>query len=380
MNESTTPLYLQIYKRLRDDILANKYSAGKRLPTEKEICQTYYVSRITAKKALNQLAEENLIVRIKGKGSFVLGTYNQGTWVTERQKVLGLIMPDFEDTYGREIFFSIEKQCRKVGVQFIFSCSEGVQHLEAQALDDMLDFDVLGILIMPVHGVYYSTKILKLVLDGFPIVLIDRDLRGIPSHFVGTDNVAAAEVATDYLIQMGHKKICVYSPPYDKTSSLEDRINGIQQSIQKNNLGMGTFCFFSQLLYSLPQNRNHETFVKDKEAVKLHLAENPDITAAFALEYNSAVTIRAAAEELGLGVPDALSIICFDSPLKDYLFCTPPFTHMRQKQEEIGERAVDLVLSLAEGKTGNRIMKINLPTVFVPGRSTYNINDLSIFS
>ena len=370
MNDSTAPLYLQIYKQLRDDILAHKYFANKRLPTEKEICEKYFVSRITAKKALNQLAEENLIVRVKGKGSFVFNAGAQGNQTTGSQRILGVIMPDFDDAYGREIFFAIEKQCRKMGVKPMFSCSEGLQHLEAQALDDMITLGVLGILIMPTHGVYYSTKILQLVLEGFPVVLIDRDLRGIPSHFVGTDNVMAAEAACDYLIEAGHKKIGVYSPPYGKTSSLEDRMDGIRQSIQKNNLSSETFCFFSQILNTYPQHKSHEMFTYDKEAVKAHLAENPDITAAFAMEYNSAITIRAAAEELGLTVPSDLDIICFDSPSKDYHSHTPPFTHMRQKQEEIGETAVDLVLSLAEGAVDNTTTKIHLPAVLVQGRST----------
>ena len=48
------------------------YSPGSKLPSEKELMEQYNVSRITSKKALEMLADRNIIVRMPGKGSFVL--------------------------------------------------------------------------------------------------------------------------------------------------------------------------------------------------------------------------------------------------------------------------------------------------------------------
>ena len=70
MNESPVPLYYRIYKDLREKILKGHFEDGK-LPTEKELCEEYGVSRMTVRKAMERLTMEGLIERKKGKGTFV---------------------------------------------------------------------------------------------------------------------------------------------------------------------------------------------------------------------------------------------------------------------------------------------------------------------
>ena len=54
-----------------------------------------------------------------------------------------------------------------------------------------------GLIVFPVHGDFYNASLLRQVLDGFPVVLVDRHLSGIPVSAVHTDNVAAARALTD---------------------------------------------------------------------------------------------------------------------------------------------------------------------------------------
>lgn len=65
------PLYHQIYLILRQKIVDGSYPFGSVLPSEFEIAHTYNVSRITAKRALNELSEDNLVNRERGKGTIV---------------------------------------------------------------------------------------------------------------------------------------------------------------------------------------------------------------------------------------------------------------------------------------------------------------------
>jgi len=373
MANTNEPLYMQIYKQLREDILAMKYPAGKRLPTEKELCKIYHVSRITAKNALNMLAEDKLIVRIKGKGSFV--SHNQALHTIDNkqgnaQKTIGVIIPEFEDIYGRDMLAAIEKHCRKHGFLCMICRSEESQQVEAQALDNMIQHGVAGIIIMPVFGVYYNAKILQLVLDAFPVVLVDRDLRGIPVHFVGTDNITAAETAMDYLIQAGHKKIGVYASYSKNTSSVEDRIEGIHRSLHKNNLLLEPSLFYMMPFKSaLPNYGTPEIFGKDREAAIKHMKENQGMTAAIAMGYKVALVVRSAAEKLGLKVPEDIQIVCFDgpkqTPLGEY-----HFTHMRQNQEDMGRKAVELILSLLNGNIQENTVKINLSASLICAKCT----------
>ena len=68
---SPTPLYHQIFLILRDRIYDGTYAFESVVPSEHEICASYGVSRITAKRALDKLAEANLVVRRRGLGTRV---------------------------------------------------------------------------------------------------------------------------------------------------------------------------------------------------------------------------------------------------------------------------------------------------------------------
>lgn len=64
------PLYYQLENLLRERIMSGVFGAGSRLPTENELIRQYGVSRITVRQALSALAEEGLIERRQGKGTF----------------------------------------------------------------------------------------------------------------------------------------------------------------------------------------------------------------------------------------------------------------------------------------------------------------------
>ena len=68
---SPTPLYHQLYSMLRDCILGGVLEDGSRMPSEKELSTTFKVSRITARRALDDLAAEDLVARQRGRGTFV---------------------------------------------------------------------------------------------------------------------------------------------------------------------------------------------------------------------------------------------------------------------------------------------------------------------
>jgi len=82
------PLYHQIYSVLKESILNGTISYESQMPTEHQLAATFDVSRITAKRAMDELASENLIARFRGKGSHVTFRY---TPQTERAPVVGML-------------------------------------------------------------------------------------------------------------------------------------------------------------------------------------------------------------------------------------------------------------------------------------------------
>ena len=68
---SPAPLYYQLYTMLRDAIASGALRSGSRMPSEKELAATFDVSRNTARRALAELANENMVVRRRGRGTVV---------------------------------------------------------------------------------------------------------------------------------------------------------------------------------------------------------------------------------------------------------------------------------------------------------------------
>lgn len=73
--EAPTPLYYQMYVLLKSRILDGSISHGTQMPTEQQLAEAFDVSRITAKRAMDELAAEELVERRRGKGSHVTHHY-----------------------------------------------------------------------------------------------------------------------------------------------------------------------------------------------------------------------------------------------------------------------------------------------------------------
>jgi GntR family transcriptional regulator len=66
-----SPLYRQIRERLLDGLQAGEWRPGEPIPSETELASRYGVSQGTVRKAIDELAAENLLVRRQGRGTFV---------------------------------------------------------------------------------------------------------------------------------------------------------------------------------------------------------------------------------------------------------------------------------------------------------------------
>lgn len=73
--EGPTPLYHQLYKLLKEAIIDGTVSYGAQMPTEQQLAEAFGLSRITAKRAMDELAAEQLVERKRGRGTNVTYKY-----------------------------------------------------------------------------------------------------------------------------------------------------------------------------------------------------------------------------------------------------------------------------------------------------------------
>lgn len=65
------PLYYQVMRGLKEQILSGKLNPGQQLPSEAQLTQRFHVSRVVVRQALQILDEQGLITRVRGKGTYV---------------------------------------------------------------------------------------------------------------------------------------------------------------------------------------------------------------------------------------------------------------------------------------------------------------------
>ncbi|QQZ59752.1 GntR family transcriptional regulator [Paenibacillus sonchi] len=375
---SSKPMYEKIFDEVKESILTQAYQLGERVPSEKELADTYNVSRITSKKALEMLAAEHLIVRKPGRGSFVADPAAESqelaaaadtgrTAINTEEKTIGLIITDFGNSYGTGLIYGMEQASRDNDCFLVLRRTFGIPENEEQSIQKLLNLGVDGLIIFPAQGEYFNAEILKLVIDRFPLVLVDRHLKGVAAASISSDNLQAALEATEYLFDLGHTHISFLSPPPVDTTAVEDRIEGFIQAHAQRGIMVDKELWVSDLTSTLPKFFNQDNIERDITRLISHLESHPSITALFAIEYNIALLAKTAVERLGLRIPEDISIICFDSP-PTHLGGGYSFTHMRQNEEEMGRIAVENVLSLMNGQpVPNKVM---LDAKLIPGSST----------
>ena len=171
------PLYEQIYEEIREKIEERGYRVGDRLPSEKELSEQYHVSRITSKKAVELLAEEGLVTRIPGKGTFVIehqempkaleipaDSMTEKKPLPDHPPVIGVVLDGFGADFGCQMLGSIEMECRNQGFGMMLVCSYGRKDEETTGIERLRELGVSGIIIMCVHDENYSESILELSL------------------------------------------------------------------------------------------------------------------------------------------------------------------------------------------------------------------------
>ncbi len=382
----TNHLYERIVASVLEDLRAGRLRPGDRVPSENALAASFEVSRITSRRALEVLAQASVVERAQGRGTFVakdlpdLERLGANLGLTPdpplrpdiargiRSGLVGLVLPDFSDTYGLQMVYAIEEACGQAGLHLILKRTYGTRDLEEAAIAALVGRGVDGLIVFPVHGEHYNPVLLKTVLDGFPVALVDRYLKGIPAHAIVTDNRAAAAALTEHLIGLGHTEIAFLSPPVANTSALEERLEGFEAALNRHSLPRRAEHLLSSLLATLPTQFHPKNIAADQNLLE-RFVKSARATAFLCVEYNLALEFTTLLERLGKRVPEDVSVVCFDSPQAPLE--KPRFTHVRQDELEIGQLAVQRILEQLRGVAAPT--RTHVQFRLVEGRSTGKI-------
>ncbi|MGC4191087.1 MAG: LacI family DNA-binding transcriptional regulator [Thermomicrobiales bacterium] len=160
-----------------------------------------------------------------------------------------------------------------------------------------------------------------------PLVALDGPATERGWSGVVSDNVEGAAVATRYLIEQGHRRIGLLSPPAGVNANFDERAHGFARAMREAGLPWS-------------QGPIHGDDVAS--AVQDLLAKRPDITAVFAANDNFALSAIRGFEQMGRQVPHDVSVMGFDDiDLAGHL--QPGLTTMAIDKVSMGRLAVDLL-------------------------------------
>lgn len=239
---SNEPLYQQMKNYLLELISINKGVPNYKLPSENMLAIRFGASRIAAKHAFQILEEEGLIYRQRGRGTFIADQpsapsfpqYESSALYADEEDTIALILPFTSTIFMSEIVEGIQEELHKFGLHFIIFLTDNDQRKEVTYLR-IAQERFRGALIFP--GAYntYHEEVLRLVLNRYPLVQIDRHLPGLNLSYVACDHFGATYRAAKLLFDKGHQRVGFIGHHANHASSVTDRIRGFDTATQEFN-------------------------------------------------------------------------------------------------------------------------------------------------
>jgi len=329
----------------------------KQPPTLAEIAKMAGVSQMTASRALNNKPgvsreKREEILLIADEMGYVVNRAAQKL-SGGRSRIIGMIA-QLHTPFTSELVMGAGSAVRAAGYELLlYSLLGGDRRPPTDIVSLLQQFADGVIAVLPYEFDYLTT----LASARIPVVTIDHQSE-VPDYpsIIG-DSYQGARVATRHLIDLGHRDIA-FVTGNERLASARDRRRGFEDAMRQAGL---------------PIRREYiaEGDYMQKAGFRAGsrlAAIKPRPTAIFAANDISALGVIAALREVGLRVPDDVSVIGFDDiPLASQIH--PALTTIRQPMQQMGRSAVNTLLALIVGLEAPTSL-ITLPTELVIRDST----------
>lgn len=269
-----------------------------------------------------------------------------------RSHSIGVIVPYLYDPFFAACAHAISEVAKHHAYTVLLATSDENCATETVAVRDLLRRQVEGIIVIPACD--GRSHLSDPEFHSVPIVAVDRPIPRSSVDRVLVENHRGAALATEHLIQHGHKRIC-FIGLNEKIYTMHARAAGYIKAMQAARLTPE--CFFNG---------------GDEDAplafLRYVLARPNPPTAILAANGLSSRHVLHAIAALDLHVPDEMAFIGFDDfDLADIL--RPALTVVRQPVQRAGEEAAQLLFNRLENKAAQSAQKLDLPVELVIRRS-----------
>lgn len=311
-------------------------------PTIKDVAKHANVSIATVSRIVNGLPGYSEETKKKVQESIEALGYQPNAiargLINKRTQTIGVLFPEVSGMLSSEVLEGVENAAHDGGFSVIVCNTTSSGKRTVKYLRLLQEKRVDGIIFASedVKKEYY--KIFEEMK--VPVVLVSTASSQYDLPYVRVNDYEGAYKATEYLIQKGHEEIGMIGGSYQDPIAGIPRMQGFKDALQKHGLPFSDD--------HLTTNEGYR-FQNGKESLPLLLKKLPNMTALFAASDEMAIGAMSAAHQLGLKVPEELSIIGYDN-LKIAEMCYPALTTVSQPLKDMGQTAGEILVNLIKGE------------------------------
>jgi LacI family transcriptional regulator len=311
--------------------------------TINDVAQKVNVSKATVSRVLNnqggysEKTKRKVLEAIKELEYFPSGIARGLT--NKRTHTIGVLVPNLTSSLITEFLNKIESVAHNAGSSVIVCHTEshGIKTIKYLQLLHEKRIDGLIMASTALKKEYYD-YIVKMKV---PIVLLSA-YSDYPVPYVTANDYDAAYTATKYLIQKGHKKIGMISGNKEEwiAGNKIPRVEGFKDALSDHNI------FFDD------RHIEYGRFSIDDGMTGLSqlIEQIPDLTAIFTENDEIGMGVLSAAYNLGIKVPEDISVIGMDD-ISLCKFMSPPLTSVSLFHSEMAEKAANMMFEMIESQT-----------------------------
>ncbi|MFQ5708955.1 MAG: GntR family transcriptional regulator [bacterium] len=333
---SPIPLYFQLQTWLIEQIDQGVIRPNEQIPTEEELVGKTGLARATVRQAIQNLVNLGYLFRKRGLGTFVIDRKADD----HRQTIVGVLVPDIRGGYAPELARGTgDEAARNQHSIIICNTDDSLVRADIHA-DRLIEHAVGGVIFVPTAASDKKNRSLveKFTRKNIPVVLADRAIPDVEIDCVTTDNFHGAYELTKYLILKGHEKIAILLSTLFTTEN--QRLEGYKQALTEHHIPVDP-----SLIFAKPEPYVEKVYLEHVRAI---LRQQEKFTAVFAGHDRIAYLFYSVAHEMGISIPEDLSLIGYD----DLAFAnsySATLTTMHQPIHEMGEESMKLLLSRIGG-------------------------------
>jgi LacI family transcriptional regulator len=272
---------------------------------------------------------------------------------SRQSNTIGLVVPKIAHHFFASAIEAIYQTANLNNYEIIMTVSQEDAAHEAKHIQTLLSMRVDGLLV----SVTEQTKdraIFELVKKrGTPLVFFDRVIEGIGFSTVTNDDEKGTYLAIKKMIQSGYTRIA-HLAGYSHSNIGYNRRKGFELAAKECKLKIPDYWIIEG---GFGEEDGYEGFM-----TLYNKGDLPEVI--FAVTYPVALGIQLAAQEVGVKIPDKLEIISFGGSIYNR-FISPSITYINQPINELGAKAIELIIDEIKNPDTVQEQHITLPTELI---------------